>query len=171
MKLNAKDLVIDVRPGTAEDVPLLLSFIRAMAEFEQLDVTATEERLRESLFGPHPAAHVLLAFVDERPAAYAVYFFTFGTMAGKRGLWLDDIYVNTEFRRQGIAKALMAHLAEIALQNECGRFEWIVLDWNQTAIEVYQDMGAQILDQWRLCRLDEAGLSKLAASSSPSESE
>jgi GNAT superfamily N-acetyltransferase len=162
MKLNANGLEVEVRAGTKEDVPLLLTFIRAMAEFEKLEVTATEKVLQESLFGERPVAEVVLAFVNGKPAAYAVYFFTFGTMTGKRGLWLDDIFVNPEFRRRGIAKALMAYLAEIAVKNECGRFEWMVLDWNKTAIALYQDMGATVLDEWRICRLENAALAEMA---------
>ena len=162
MKLGVTDLEIEVREGTVEDVPLLLAFIRSMAEFEKLAVTATEELLRESLFGNRPAAHTLLAFVDGTPVAYAVYFFTFSTMAGKRGLWLDDLYVNSEFRGKGIAKALMAYLADLALKNKCGRFEWSVLDWNKRAIDLYRGLGAIVLDDWLICRLDEAKCARVA---------
>ena len=162
MKLGVTDLEIEVREGTVEDVPLLLAFIRSMAEFEKLEVTATEELLRESLFGNRPVAHTLLALVDDRPVAYVVYFFTFSTMVGKRGLWLDDLYVNSEFRGKGIAKALMAYLADLALKNKCGRFEWTVLDWNKPAIDLYRGLGAIVLDDWRICRLDEAKCARVA---------
>ena len=162
MKLGVTNLEIEVRAGTVDDVPLLLSFISAMAEFEKLEVTATEEILRESLFGSRPAAHTLLAFVDGEPVAYAVYFFTFSTMKGKRGLWLEDLYVNPDFRGRGMAKALMAYLADLAIQNKCGRFEWIVLDWNKPAIDFYQGMGATVLDDWRIFRLDEDELAGVA---------
>jgi GNAT superfamily N-acetyltransferase len=162
MKLAATDLEIEVRPGTVEDIPLMLSFIRSMAEFERLQVTATERSLRESLFGEDPAGHTLLAFVDGTAAAYAVYCFTFASMVGKRVIWLDDLYVEPEFRGKGIASALMAYLADIAIQNNCGRFEWMVLDWNQPAIDFYSGLGATILDEWRICRLDEEGLASLA---------
>ncbi|HUU03695.1 MAG TPA: GNAT family N-acetyltransferase [Myxococcota bacterium] len=163
MKLGVKDLKIEVRAGTIDDVPLLLSFIRSMAEFEKLKVSTSEEILRESLFGERPAAHTLLAFADGRPAAYAVYFFSFATMLGKRGLWLDDLYVNPDFRGKGIAKSLMAYLADIAIQNECGRFEWMVLDWNKPAIDFYQGLGATVLNDWRICRLDQGELVRVAA--------
>jgi GNAT superfamily N-acetyltransferase len=163
MRLAARDLTFEVRPGTVDDVPLLLSFIKSMAEFEKLQVDATQEILRESLFGEHPAAHTLLAFVDGRPAAYVVYFFSFSTMVGKRGLWLDDLFVSPEFRGKGIAKALMAFLADIAIQNHCGRFEWTVLDWNKRAIGLYKDLGADILREWLICRLDEAHLAQVAS--------
>jgi GNAT superfamily N-acetyltransferase len=137
MKLAATDLEIEVRPGTVEDVPLLLSFIHSMAKFEKLEVYATEKILQEALFGERPAAHTLLAFVDRRPAAYVVYFFSFATMIGMRGLWLDDLFVHPDFRGKGIAQALMAYLADLAIENKCGRFEWMVLDWNETAIAFY----------------------------------
>ena len=163
MRLVAGDLTFEVRPGTVDDVPLLLSFIKSMAEFEKLQVDATEEVLRESLFGEHPAAHTLLAFVDGRPAAYVIYFFTFSSMVGKPGLWLDDLFVSPEFRRRGIAKALMAFLAEIAIQHQCGRFEWTVLDWNERAIDLYKGMGADVLRQWLICHMGEAQLPQLAS--------
>jgi len=162
MKLGVTDLEIEVRAGTVDDVPLLLSFIHSMAEFEKLEVTTTEEILRESLFGNRPAAHTLLAFVDGRPAAYAVYFLTFSTMVGKRGLWLDDLYVDRAFREKGIAKALMSYLADLAMKNKCGRFEWTVLDWNKPAIDLFQGVGATVLADWRICRLDEDDFARLA---------
>jgi GNAT superfamily N-acetyltransferase len=163
MRLNAKNLEFEVRVGTIDDVPLLLHFIRLMAEFEKLEVSATEDTLRESLFGDRPSAHVLFAYVDDVPVAYVVYFFTFATMVGKRGLWLDDLFVMPEFRGKGIASALMAYLADIAIQNNCGRFEWIVLDWNQTAIDFYRGMGASVVKEWQICRMDEVKLTGLAS--------
>jgi GNAT superfamily N-acetyltransferase len=162
MKLVASGLEIEVRPGTAADVPLLLSLIKSMAEFEKLSVTATEELLRESLFGERPAAEVLLAFAGGRPAAYVIYYFTFASMVGKRGLWLDDLFVSPEFRGKGIGGALMSYLAGIARQNRCGRFEWSVLDWNKPAVAFYRKLGAAVLDDWRLCRLSEEQLAGVA---------
>lgn len=155
LKLAANGRNFFVREGTIDDIPLLLSFIRKMADFEKLDVQASQESLQESLFGKHPAAHVLLAFVDDQPAAYVVYFFTFATMVGRRGLWLDDLYVEPEFRQMGIASALMGHLGEIAILHNCARFEWMVLDWNQNAIGLYERLGAKMLGNWRICRLEE----------------
>lgn len=163
MILVVSDIEVEVRAGTVDDVPLLLSFIRSMAAFEKLAVTATEESLREALFGKAPAARTLFAFVDGNPIAYATYFFTFATMAGKRGLWLDDLFIDSAFRGKGIGKALMAYLADIAIRNQCGRFEWIVLDWNQVAISFYKDLGADILTDWRICRLDESQLAGVAS--------
>lgn len=162
MKLTAADSEIEVRAGTVNDVPLLMSFIKSMAEFEKMEFKATPQLLQETLFGEHPAAHTLLAFVDGKPAAYVTYFFSFASTVGKRGLWLDDLFVNPDFRGKGIAKALMSHLADIAIQNNCGRFEWMVLDWNKTAIDFYEGVGATVLDDWRICRMDEERLADVA---------
>ena len=163
MRLSVNDLEIEVRAGTVGDIPLLMSFIRSMAEYEKLQVTATEHILRESLFGEHPAACTLLAFVDGRPVAYAVYFFTFATMAGKRSLWLEDLFVTPDFRGKGIAATLMAYLADVAIQNKCGRFEWMVLEWNESAIGFYERLGAKALTEWRIHRLEEAQLPLVAS--------
>jgi GNAT superfamily N-acetyltransferase len=158
MVLVVNDIEVELRDGTTSDIPLLLLFIRSMAAFEKLTVTATEESLRSALFGEAPTARVLLAFVNGEPIAYATYFFSFATMVGKRGLWLDDLFVIPAFRGKGIGNAFMAYLADIAIQHQCGRFEWMVLDWNQTAIDFYKRLGANVLADWRICRLEEAQL-------------
>jgi GNAT superfamily N-acetyltransferase len=160
--LRVGELDVAVRAGTADDVPLLLDFIRSMAAYEKLTVSATEESLRAALFGESPAARALLAFIERRPVAYATYFFTFATMVGRRGLWLDDLFVDPEFRGRGIGEALMAYLADVAVRSDCARFEWMVLDWNRSAIAFYDRLGARLLEDWRICRLDEAALSDLA---------
>ncbi|MCP4180201.1 MAG: GNAT family N-acetyltransferase [bacterium] len=162
MKIRTTDLEIEIRHGTVNDIPLLLSFINSMAEFEKLEVTATEEILKESLFGKNPAAETFFAYIDEQPVAYAVYFFSFSTMTGKRVLWLDDLFVHTDFRGRGIGKTLLAYLAQLSIQNNCSRFEWIVLDWNKSAIEFYKKMGATIHDNWHICRVNENELSNIA---------
>jgi GNAT superfamily N-acetyltransferase len=162
MRLHVNDMEVELRDGTIDDVPLLLSFIRSMAEFERLPVTATEESLRTALFGEAPAARVLLAFANGDPIAYATYFFTFATMVGKRGLWLDDLFVTPAFRSKGLGKAVMAYLADVALRHNCGRLEWMVLDWNEKAIGFYKNLGANVLADWRICRLEESQLPKVA---------
>jgi GNAT superfamily N-acetyltransferase len=162
MILAVNDIEVELRDGTSADVPVLLSFIRAMAAFEKLPVTATEESLRAALFGAAAAARVLLAFVKGDPIAYATYFFTFASMVGKRGLWLDDLFVDPAFRGKGIGRAFMAYLADIAIQHQCGRFEWMVLDWNESAIDFYKRLGASIHAGWRICRLEEAQLPSVA---------
>jgi GNAT superfamily N-acetyltransferase len=162
MIIVVNNIELELRDGTITDVPLLLSFIRSMAAFEKLTVTATEESLRAALFGEAPAARVLFAFVNGKPIAYATYFFTFATMVGKRGLWLDDLFVIPAFRGKGIGKTLMAYLADIAIQHQCGRLEWMVLDWNEMAIGFYKRLGIKILADWRICRLEEAQFSSVA---------
>jgi GNAT superfamily N-acetyltransferase len=163
MILLANDIKVEVRAGAKSDVPLLLSFIRSMAAFENLDVSATEESLAEALFGESPVACTLLAFAEGKPVAYVTYFFTFSTMVGKRGLWLDDLFIDPAFRGKGIGQALMAYLADIAMKNHCGRFEWTVLDWNESAIGFYRRLGATVLTDWRVCRMDETQLARVAS--------
>jgi GNAT superfamily N-acetyltransferase len=162
MLLTVNDIRVEVRDGTPADVPLLLKFIQKMAAFEKLTVSATEESLHGALFGEAPAARALLAFVDGQPIGYATYFFSFTSMMGRRALWLDDLFVDPALRGKGIGKALMAYLAGIAVENQCARFEWIVLDWNTEAIEFYQRLGAKVLTDWRVCRLNEAQLPLIA---------
>jgi GNAT superfamily N-acetyltransferase len=163
MKLAVEGLDVDVRAGTIGDVPMLLSFIRAMAAFERLTVTATEDVLRASLFGPEPAARTLFAFAGDQPIAYVVYFFSFSTFEGRRGLWLEDLFIDPAFRGKGVGRALMVHLAGIARAEGCARFEWAVLDWNETAIRFYRSLGADVLEEWRMCRLKADGIAGLAA--------
>lgn len=167
MKLVARDIEIEVRPGTIDDVPLLLAFIRSMAAFEKLTVSATEDSLRASLFGDAPAARTLLVFAEGTAIGYVTYFFSFSTMVGTRCFWLEDLFIDPAFRGKGIGQTLMAYLAEIALQHRCGRFEWMVLDWNEPAVRFYERLGATILPDWRICRLDEAQIPSLAATIQP----
>jgi GNAT superfamily N-acetyltransferase len=159
--LRVSDVEVEVRAATPEDVPLLMGFIRAMAAFEKLTVTATEDSLRAALFGD-AAARAVIASIEAKPIAYATYFFTFATMVGRRGLWLDDLFVDPAFRGRGVGRALMTYLAEVAVQHQCARFEWMVLDWNVAAIRFYRNLGATLLDDWRVCRLDEASLARVA---------
>jgi GNAT superfamily N-acetyltransferase len=162
MIITANDLQIEVREGTPDDVPLILSFIRALADFEHLEVPTNEDILRESLFGRNPAAFTLLAYVNDEPAAYVIYFYTFSTILGKRGLWLEDLYVKPEYRAKGIGRALLSHVAKIAVQNDCGRFEWAVLDWNTNAINLYKGFGAKMMDEWTICRIEGQRLNDFA---------
>jgi GNAT superfamily N-acetyltransferase len=157
-----KGIEIDVCEARAGDVPLLLELIRKMAAFERLEVSATEASLGEALFGEAPAAKALLVRLDGETVGYVTYFFTFGSMAGRRGLWLDDIYVEERFRGRGIGRAIMVHLADIAVSSGCARFEWMVLDWNEAAIGFYRKLGAKLLHDLRICRLDGERLAKAA---------
>ena len=155
---------LTIRPAVEADVPLVLELIRALAEYERLAhaVVATEELLRESLFGPHPGAEVLIAEVDGAPAGFALFFHNFSTFLGRRGLYLEDLFVRPAYRGQGIGRALLARLAALAVARGCGRFEWAVLDWNEPAIGFYQTMGAEILPEWRICRVTGESLDHLA---------
>jgi len=153
-----------IRPATADDVPLILGFIRALATYEKLlpEVVATEATLHQTLFGSSPAAVVVLAEVDGRPAGFALYFFNYSTFLAQPGLYLEDLFVAPEFRGQGTGKALLLHLAKIANDRGCGRMEWSVLDWNEPAKGFYRKLGARLLDDWRICRLTGAALTQYA---------
>lgn len=164
MRLRANSIEVEVRAAESADVSLLLNFIRKMADFEKLTVSATEESLRHALFGEPPAARALLAYVDGQPIGYVTYFFSFTSMMGRRALWLDDLYIDPPYRGKGIGTALMTHMARIAKENHCARFEWIVLDWNAPAIEFYRRLGAEVLPDWRICRADEVALKRIADS-------
>jgi GNAT superfamily N-acetyltransferase len=152
-----------IRSSTVEDIPLILEFIRAIAEYEKLshEVTATEADVRESLFGSRPAAECVLAYWDGKPAGFAVYFHNFSTFLGKAGLYLEDLFVRPPFRGKGIGRALLLHLAGIARERKCGRFEWAVLDWNTPAVEFYKKLGAKPMDEWTIFRLAGKALEKL----------
>jgi GNAT superfamily N-acetyltransferase len=154
MKTKAGNLDIEIRKGTPEDIPQVLSFIREMAEFENLPVHATAEGLMAVLYGVNPAAQVILVYAGDQPVAYANYFFTFSSMLGKRGIWLDDIYVSPPYRGKKVGHAIMAYVAQVAVDNDCCRFEWSVLDWNEYAIGFYKKLGANIMEEWRICRLE-----------------
>jgi GNAT superfamily N-acetyltransferase len=134
--------------------------IKALAEYEQLthEVVATEEDLRQSLFGPRPAGEVVIAYAVESPVGFALFFHNFSTFLGRQGLYLEDLFVVPEWRGKGVGKQLLAHVATIAESRNCGRMEWAVLDWNESAIAFYRRMGANVLDEWRLCRLTGSGL-------------
>jgi len=154
-------------PATVADVPLILELIRALAEYERLAhcVVATEERLRKSLFGAKPAAEVLLAHLDGECAGFAVFFSTYSTFLAQPGMYLEDLYVKRHFRGKGIGLALLKRLAAIAVERACGRLEWAVLNWNETAIDFYKKLGAVPLDEWTKYRLTGEALEGLGASS------
>lgn len=156
---------LTIRPAVEADVPLVLELIRALAEYERLAhaVVATEELLRESLFGPQPGAEVLIAEMDGAPAGFALFFHNFSTFVGRRGLYLEDLFVRPAYRGQGIGRALLARLAAIAVARGCGRFEWAVLDWNEPAIGFYRALGAVPQSDWIVHRVDGEALRRLAA--------
>ena len=156
-----------LRHARVEDVDLVLELIRGLADFENLShqVQATREQLQETLFGAKPAAEVVLACEGETVVGFAVFFPNFSTFLGKPGLYLEDLYVRPEFRGRGHGRALLKHLATLAMERGCGRFEWTVLDWNESAIEFYRRQGAEILPEWRICRVAGDALDRLAVSS------
>jgi len=160
-------MALEIRAATAADVPLILDFIRGLAEYERMldQVEATEERLRTSLFpgnGVAPAAYCAIGSVDGTPAGFALYFFNYSTFLARPGLYLEDLFVRPEHRGAGLGKALLLHLAALAHERGCGRMEWAVLDWNEPAIGFYEALGAKRLHEWQLCRLDRAGLARYA---------
>jgi GNAT superfamily N-acetyltransferase len=155
-----------LRPASAADVPLILDFIRALAAYEKLthEVEATEATLRATLFpaaGPG-AAECVLAFQGEAPAGFALYFSTYSTFLAKPGLYLEDLFVRPECRGQGVGRALILYLAQLALARGCGRMEWAVLDWNEPAIQFYEAFGARRLQEWTTCRLTGEALARHA---------
>jgi GNAT superfamily N-acetyltransferase len=151
--------------ATERDVPVILSLIKALAEYEQLadQVESTTADLRTALFGPRPAAEVLMAYAGDQPAGFALYFQSFSTFAGRPGLYLEDIFVKPEWRRRGLGQQLLARLARIAVERGYGRMEWSVLNWNETALRVYRAVGAKPMTDWTVYRLDGAALRDLAA--------
>ncbi len=157
--------ILTIRPATVEDVALVAWLIRELAEYERLAdaAVATEADLREQLFGERPAAEVLVAEADGEPAGFALFFHTFSTFLGKRGLYLEDLFVRPAFRGLGLGRHLMAALARIAVQRGCGRFEWSVLDWNEPAIGFYRALGASAMDEWTVQRLQGEALRALAS--------
>lgn len=143
---------------------MILDLIRALAAYEKLAhmVTATEKRLRQTLFGVKPAAEVLLAHYENECAGFAVFFASYSTFLAQAGLYLEDLYVKPHLRGQGIGLALLKHMASLANERGCGRMEWGVFDWNQPGIRFYQKLGAVPMDQWTKYRLTAEALEKLA---------
>jgi GNAT superfamily N-acetyltransferase len=155
---------ITIRPATAADVPLILSFIKGLAEYEKLahEVRATEAGLRETLFGPKPAAEVVIAHADGAPVGFCLFFHNYSTFMGQPGLYLEDLFVQPEWRGKGVGRALLSHLAKLAVQRKCARFEWAVLDWNAPAIAFYRSLGAAPMHDWTVFRLAGEALTALA---------
>jgi len=146
---------IRLRPGTEADVPVILELIRGLAEYEKLahQVTATEERLRASLFGSRPAAEVILAYLDAECAGFALFFPNYSTFLARPGIYLEDLFVKPHLRGRGVGSALLRRLAALAVERDCGRLGWEVLDWNHPSIEFYKKLGAQPMVEWTKHRL------------------
>ena len=157
-----------ILPARSEDVPIILSLIRALGEYERLshEVVATEDGLRAWLFGERPAAEVVLASVNDTVVGFALFFHNFSTFLGRPGLYLEDLFVKPEWRGRGIGQRLLVHLASLAVERGCGRMEWTVLDWNEPALRFYERMGARVMQEWKLCRLTGDSLTHVAAGNS-----
>ena len=156
--------MLTIRTATADDAGLVLDFIRALAEYERQSqaVEVTEAVLREQLAASVPPFECLLAQLDAEPAGFALFFHNYSTWRGKRGIWLEDLFVLPAQRRQGVGGALLQRVAAIALERDCARFEWSVLDWNEPAIAFYHSFGTQLLPEWILCRVSDTALQQLA---------
>lgn len=155
---------IAIESATKKDIPLILTLIKGLAEYERLskDCVATEELLRESLFGKTKYAEVIIARYETRPAGFALFFHNYSTFLARPGIYLEDLYVFPELRGKGVGKALLVHLAKIAKERNCGRLEWSVLDWNEPSIAFYKGLGAVPLDDWTVFRVTGKALDALA---------
>jgi GNAT superfamily N-acetyltransferase len=154
-----------IEQATARDAPVILGMIKALAEYERMSdqVTATEETLRATLFGARPAAEVVIGYAGDQPAGFALFFHNYSTFLGQPGLYLEDLFVAPEWRGSGLGKRLLTHLARLAVERGCGRFEWSVLDWNEPAIGFYKKLGAKPMDEWTVFRVTGDALRQLAA--------
>lgn len=153
-----------IKPASTTDVPLLFSFIKELAEYEKLshDVIATEEGLRKTLFGDHPYAEVVIGYLDHQPVSFALYFHNYSTFLGQPGIYLEDLYVKPEARGLRIGQKMLAYLAQLAKERKCGRLEWSVLNWNESAISFYEKLGAKAMDEWTVYRVTGQELDALA---------
>lgn len=158
-----------IAPARPQDAGIVVDLVRQLAEYEKLShlVVATEERVRDELFGPRPVIECVLAWEGEggeaRPVGFALYFHNFSTFLARRGVYLEDLFVVPASRGRGYGKALLRHVARLAVERGCGRFEWSVLDWNQPAIDFYRAMGAEVLPDWRICRVSGEALARLGS--------
>jgi GNAT superfamily N-acetyltransferase len=154
-----------IRSATREDLPLIMQLIRDLAEYEKLldQVRFDEETLAGHLFGPRPMAEVIVGEVDGQPQGFALFFHNFSTFEGRPGIYLEDLYVRPQARGAGLGKALLQRLAALAVERGCARLEWSVLDWNAPSIAFYRSLGARMMDDWRIMRVDSAALQQLGS--------
>jgi GNAT superfamily N-acetyltransferase len=154
-----------IAPAQRHHATAIHAMIRELAQYEKLEhlVKGTVENLEAELFGEHPIIEAVTALIDDTPVAFALYFHNYSTFLGRKGLYLEDVYVQPACRRQGIGRALLIHLARIAVERGCGRFEWSVLDWNEPAIRFYEGLGATVMPEWRIVRVTGEALDALAA--------
>jgi GNAT superfamily N-acetyltransferase len=157
--------MIDIRAAVAADAQLIFDFIVELAAYEKAkhEVVTSVAEIAVTLFGVDAKARALVCSVDGKPAGYAVYFYNYSTWLGRNGIWLEDVYVTPTCRGRGAGKALLKHIAGIAVKENCGRFEWSVLDWNKPSIDFYEALGARPLDEWTIYRVTGNALKKLAS--------
>ena len=156
---------LSIRPAQHADVAHIHAMIVELAVFEQLEhlVVATEALLHDGLFGAHPSCEAVVGVEDGEVVTFALFFHNFSTFLARKGLYLEDLYVKQAHRGKGYGKRMLAHLAQLAVERDCGRFEWSVLDWNENAINLYKSMGADVMPDWRICRVAGPALAGLAA--------
>jgi GNAT superfamily N-acetyltransferase len=153
-----------IRAAGEDDVPVILALIKELAEYENLshEVEATDANIRQSLFGDRPLAEALIGEHQGVPISFALFFYNFSTFLGKAGIYLEDLYVKPQYRRNGFGRRMLAHIARLAKERNCGRFEWSVLDWNEPAIRTYDRLNARPMNEWILYRLTGEALNQLA---------
>lgn len=157
--------IFEIKPATINDVPLILAFIKELAEYEKLahEVVATEDILKETLFGEKAYAEVIIGYLNNLPISFALYFHNFSTFLGRPGIYLEDLFVKQSARGKGIGQKMLAYLAHLAKKRKCGRLEWWVLDWNEMAIGFYKRLGAKPMNEWTVFRVTDRALDDLAA--------
>jgi GNAT superfamily N-acetyltransferase len=157
--------MIALRAATADDIPLILRFIRELAEYEKLSgqCVATEDALRDTLFGVRSYAEVLIAAWEQTPAGFALFFHNYSTFRARPGIYLEDLYVSPEYRGRGLGKALLQAIARLAVERNCARVEWSVLDWNEPSIRFYESLGAVCMREWQIYRLTGDALLRLGS--------
>ena len=164
--MNSISTKLEIVPATRADIPLIRQFILELAEYERAlpgEAPVTEKDLAETLFGDRPAAEVIIAYLDNQPVGFALFFHNYSTWLGKRGIYLEDLFVRPPARKHGVGFSLLRELARIAVERDCGRVEWAVLNWNELAINFYKQIGAKPQDEWTTFRLTGDSLSRLAA--------
>lgn len=156
--------MLKIRRAEASDAALILTFIRALAEYEHLSqsVVATEQDLLRDGFGAEPKFRCVIAEWDQAPVGFTLYFYNYSTFQGRPGIFLEDLFVNPEFRGKGIGRALLVHLAQVAVRENCGRYVWQVLDWNTPSIEFYKSLGAKLMREWLTMRVEGPALENMA---------
>lgn len=153
-----------IKSATQSDVPVILAFIKKLAEYERLShqVVATEELLRETLFGERRTAEVAIGYLETKAVGFVLFFHNYSTFLGKPGLYIEDLFIDEDYRRRGYGRALLLHVARLAKERGCGRLEWAVLDWNQPAIDFYKKLGALPMSEWTVFRVTAKSLDELA---------